>query len=360
MKIRFTSISQQVAAALREEIKKHTWTNTLPSERQLAGLFQVSRKSLRRALAELRNEGLVTTANNRASIIAARRFGHRKNDRIALLLPGPLEQARPYTVLWVNRLMTLVQNRGLSLDIFHGTKYYGETASRSLVRLTATYPSRCWILARSNRSLQDWFVASGLPTLVCGSTFAGTCLASADIDHRALCRHAAAVFHRHGHRRLAIFLDFATHAGDAESEHGFSEGVASFGGTIAAVYRKAGARLTANDTIRQVKTLLAMPSIPTGWLLSSTSAYLTAHSYLGSIGLRVPRDISLICRDDDSYMNFIHPSPVRYVTSPGRFSALLNRAIKRIERGDNSAFALRIMPDLAAGGSVGYCSTKAY
>ena len=51
-------------------------------------------------------------------------------------------------------------------------------------------------------------------------------LPSVDIDHRALCRHSAALFLRHGHRQLALFLERGGHGGDVESEQGFREGLA--------------------------------------------------------------------------------------------------------------------------------------
>ena len=49
---RFTSLSTQVADALREKINAQTWTEWLPSERALAETLQVSRKTLRKALAQ--------------------------------------------------------------------------------------------------------------------------------------------------------------------------------------------------------------------------------------------------------------------------------------------------------------------
>jgi len=355
MKLKFNSIAEQVAVALRKEIRGKTWTHSLPGERLLAARFQVSRKTLRRALAELRGEGLLTTRHSDASFIRRSQSPAPLTKRIALLLPTPLESARPYTVLWVSRLMALLQDRGLYLEVFHGTKYFGQHAARSLSRLTSTYPARCWILARSNRPLQEWFANAGLPTLVSGSTHAGVSLPSVDIDHRALCRHAATVLLRNGHRRVAIFLDRTGQAGDAESEQGFMEGVAQFDALATVASRKTGSEQSAAITIRQARTLLAMAAPPTGWLLSNSNSYLTVLSYLGSIGLSVPRDISLVCRDEEPFLQYLHPTPIRYAASPRKFAITLNQALKRIAGADTHPFSLRIMPDFVSGGSVGRC-----
>ena len=352
MLLNFQSIAMQVAQALRTEIAHRTWGGSLPGERQLAEHYQVSRKTVRKALAELRAEGVLQTEQSRGSIIAAPRARRREADpRIALLLPEPLEFSRPFTALWVNRLMSLLQEIGHPLQIFHGTKYYGANAARSLARLTAAHSTRCWIVARSNRPLQEWFAASGLPALISGSAFPGVALPSVDVDHRALCRHAAALFLRQGHRRLALFLEHGGHGGDVESEQGFREGLATASAAPPPVV--CIPERSAPTIIREVRRLLARPEPPTGLLLSNSYSYLTVLSYLGSLGLRVPRDMSIVSRDEETFLRFMYPTPTYYSTPPAKFAHALHQALKRILAGDRSAFVIRIMPDLVKGDSVG-------
>jgi DNA-binding LacI/PurR family transcriptional regulator len=352
MPLNFQSIARQLAQVLRDEIGRGAWDRALPGERQLAERFHVSRKTVRKALAELRAEGGLRTERSRGSLIAAKRGSRREpSPRLALLLPEPLEGSRPFTALWVARLMGLLQENGHPLQIVHGAKYFGANAARSLARLTQTNPARCWIVARSNRPLQEWFAASGLPTLVCGSAHPGVALPSVDIDHRALCRHAAGVFLRHGHRRLALFLEHGGHGGDAESEQGFREGFASTSDAIEPLV--CTPERTAASIIRDLRRLLARPLPPTGLLLSNSYSYLTVISYLASLGLRVPRDVSVVSRDEETFLRFLHPSPTYYATSPAKFAHALHQALQRILGGDRSAFAIRIMPGLVKGESVG-------
>lgn len=352
MPLSFQSIAMQVAQALRAAIAGGTWDRGLPGERQLATQLQVSRKTVRKALAELRTAGVLQTERSRGSVIAAKRRRRRAPDpRIALLLPEPLEFSRPFTALWVNRLMSLLQEIGHPLQIFHGTKYYGANSASSLARLTAAHPARCWIVARSNRPLQEWFAASGLPALISGSAHPGVALPSVDVDHRALCRHSAALFLRHGHRRLALFLEHGGHGGDVESEEGFREGLAAVAAAAAPVV--CTPERSAVSIIREVRRLLARPEPPTGLLLSNSYSYLTVLSYLGSLGLRVPLDMSIISRDEETFLKFMYPTPTYYSTPPPKFAHALHQALKRILAGDRSAFAIRIMPDLVKGESVG-------
>src|SRR5687767_3575291 len=123
MPIKFHSIATQVAEAIRAEIASGRWSHLLPGERQLAERLHVSRKTVRKALAALRSEGMLDTRQSRGSILKSRRRRNQSpSQRIALLLPEPLEGSRPFTAHWVNRLMTLLQESGDRLQIFHGAK----------------------------------------------------------------------------------------------------------------------------------------------------------------------------------------------------------------------------------------------
>ena len=239
-------------------------------------------------------------------------------------------------------------NVGTSVS-FEAT-YFGEHSGRSLARLTSAHPALCWIVGGSNRPLQEWFAASGIPAIISGSAHAGIPLPSVDVDHRALCRHSAALFLRHGHRQLALMLERGGHAGDAESEQGFREGVAAANDAFEPLV--CSPERSASGVIREMKRLLGRKDPPTGWLVSNSYAYLTVLSYLGSLGLRVPRDISVISRDEEMFLRFMHPTPTYYSTKPAKFAQALHQGLKRVLTGDNSAFALRIMPELVQGDSV--------
>lgn len=353
MQIQLKTMAAQVATALRAEVLRGTWRSTLPGERQLAERLQVSRKTLRKALAALRSEGFLTTLPNRASMIAARRKGNSAatTTRIALLLPDSLEGSRPFTILWVNRLMSLLQDRGLQLEIFTGSNFYGPNPSSRLSRLTRANPARCWLLARSTLPMQRWFSESGLTALICGSAHDHVALPSVDIDHRALCHHAASTLLRAGHQRMAVFFEAANNAGDAESRDGFTDGLRAGGvetppPIIVRVERQP------TMVAREMKRMLALPHPPTAMLLFHSETYLTVSGYLGHVGVRVPRDVSLICRDEEPFLKFVYPAPARYEVRAGQFAAKLSQALKRIDEGERSHFCIRIMPTFVRGESL--------
>lgn len=349
----YQSLTVQALDLVREQIQGGVWGNALPSERKLAASLQVSRKTVRKILAQLRTEGLVSLQGKRNLITGAEgREPRRPKVRVGLLLSQPLERMRPFALLWINHLMALLQESGHPLEIFHGHKYYGMHPEKTLERLVAENPATFWIIGTSNRVLQNWFQKAGVPVIIAGSAHQGIHLPSVDLDHRAQARHAATHLLRAGHRRLALFLAQGDAAGDAECEEGFREGIAGFPATAfpPLVYRVDSQRQSMVNALHRALTT-APPA--TALLLSSPLSYLTAVSYLGSVGKRVPADISLLSCKEEPFFSHLHPSPAYYTVSPAKFAAVLHRTLrKEIQGGTETGQAVRIMPELVPGETI--------
>jgi len=356
----FLRIPGQVAQVIEAEIAARTWEQALPGEKVLAAKYQVSRKTIRSALAELRATGLIETQNGIGSKIIGGRSRRAKSPpshRIALLMPDAVESVRQHTLLWINHLMEVLQNAGYQFEVLSGRKYFGATASRSLQKLTRSNTVACWMVTRSNRSIQSWFQKAQLPTLVVGSTHRGIALPSVDVDHRALCRHAAGVLLRQGHRRIALFFERAGHAGDLESEVGFVE-ACNLPAPDAALPFICKIERSPGSVVKELQRLMAGSAPPTAFLLSNSFSYLTVSSYLTSLGKRVPQDVSLISRDEEPFLQHLHPLPSRYSCPPKKFAAALFHAIEGvIRRPQEFLTQTRIMPDFLPGGSVGPLDT---
>lgn len=352
----FLRTSSQLAQAIRIEIAKRTWVGNLPGERGLAEHFQVSRKTVRAALRELRSEGLVATRRGAGSVIKAagpqKRDAKGASDIVGLLLPRPLAEQRQHTTLWVNTLADLLGRVGYRLSIFSGRKYFADSGGRALAALTRTHPVACWLVAQSTRFVQAWFAESGLPVVIAGSLHAGVSLPSVDIDHVALCRHAAGVLIRAGHRRIALLYPKTGRAGDLESEEGFLQGCRGSATSVTPMvvhHEDESASLYA-ATAR----LLALSAPPTALLITNSTSYLTVASCLAAHHRRIPHDMSVVSRDEDSFLYHMVPVPDRYYVNPDKFAAQVKHALLATMRGDaGTRVAVRIMPHYQPGGSLG-------
>jgi len=348
-------LTAQAIAYLSEEIRGGQWGNWLPSERKLAQDLQISRNTVRAALAHLQHEGWVAPehgAGNR--IIAAQRppGPAAVSHDIAFICPQPLERLRPHVTLWIDELRALLSERGCRVRLFHGTQYFRGSAGPALAKLTKQQPHGCWVLMLSSEAIQRWFARSGLPCVIAGSCHEGVNIPCVDLDHRAMCRHAAGVLLGLGHRRMAFLHSQVDRAGDRESAAGFLEAAQhpSHSDVEPTV-------ITHDDTTegvgRVVRRLVALKHRPTALLVANPYCFLTVTTTLTHLGLKVPQDMSVLSRDDDPFLSFLVPKPSRYAASAEVFARNMLRSILAVlKTGDKIRPVVRTMPDFIRGESL--------
>lgn len=352
----FVSLSAQVAAALREEIDKGVWGEWLPGERALTDMFQVSRKTLRKALVLLRSEGqveAVPTFGNRIVAGKAKGRGSGPAEPVVILLtPTPLDHMRPYTSLWVSHLKSLLIENGVRLRTMDGKKFFSRHPGRALQKLASQQATACWLLANSTEATQRWFMEQGKPCVIAGSCHPGIDLPHADLDHYALCRHAAGVLLGAGHRQVALLNERAGRAGDIESEAGFIAGVrdSPHADACALVVHHEHSPSSLGKALQR---LLEMPKPPTALLVSNGASYLTVISVLAQRHLRVPHDISIISRDAEPFLDFLVPLPARYAASSNGFAKKLLKPLLQSLVGETiMPRSTRILPAYTKGASL--------
>jgi LacI family transcriptional regulator len=348
-------LAGQTAAVLRDEIAQGTWREWLPSERALCEQLQVSRNTLRAALGQLQRDGLVRAehgAGNRILAAPGPVAPVRRSRDVGLLSPEPLEHLRPTQTLWIDELRALLAERECRLHVFHGRQYFRASPAVALQRLVAKHAHGAWILTLSNEAIQRWFAERGVPCVVAGSVHAGLPLASRDLDHRAMCRHAAGVLLGLGHRRLALVIAQSRLAGDLESEAGFDEGMRGTkqAGAEAAVCRHDG---TVPGITNALRRLFERESPPTALVVANAYHYLTVVSRLAQMGRRVPQDVAVVSRDEDPFLSFLVPSPARYVVNPRAMARALLEPVLALSEGRAVAKpTVRLMPAFVRGESV--------
>ena len=184
--------------------------------------------------------------------------------------------------------------------------------------------------------MQKWFAKRGVCCVVAGSLYPEIDLPFCDIDHRAICRHAAGVLIRLGHRRIGLLSYESIRAGDRDSQIGFLESAEAFRSrgisTEIACHRN-----DLGSVERALRRLRERRDPPTGIVVCGCYAYLAASSLLAKNGLVIPRDISLICRNDDVFMRFLAPAPARYILNPQTFAKDIFATIHRLTNGHKIA-----------------------
>jgi LacI family transcriptional regulator len=209
------------------------------------------------------------------------------------------------------------------------------------------------VLAHSNERIQHWFHDHHVSCVLAGSSHPGLPLPNVDLDYFAICRHAAGAMMRLGHRRVALFTKQSERAGDLDSERGFEDGVRR------SPHREVEPIIAHHDgsvdgAYRVLSRLFDAGTPPTAVLVAQSTFYLTAIAFLAERGLRVPKQVSLMSRDDETFLSYLKPAPARYSCNPKTYAKRLLLQLQLAFEGETGAHTIhRIEPKFLPGASLG-------
>lgn len=319
------SLVTDTASVLREGIASGEWSRLLPGERSLVERLQVSRSTLRAALALLERQGLVSAAAGRARTILHRHAsGFEPPDRVGLLSLQPVDLQRAPMTYLLHRLREHLQDAGLRLEVHAERRLAHGQPQKLLDRLQREIPTTAWLLVSVPESVQRWFQDHGPPALVVGSCHDGIRLPSFDLDLAAVCRHAAGLLRARGHRRVAFVRQPVKSAGMKASERGFFAGARS-ADTAPGDLRLISHNGTPRGICVALDRALASRHPPTGFLVCDPGHAICAASHLISRGFSLPRDLSLVSRDHDDLLPFFRPAITHYDYRKSLFARRLAR-----------------------------------
>ncbi|TDU72831.1 LacI family transcriptional regulator [Prosthecobacter fusiformis] len=347
---RRASRAAEAAAFLRERLLAGAWPRLLPGEMELARQLQVGRNTIRAALAQLEAENLLKTQSGRRREVTG--TVHPPTDsptQLAVLLLGiPYHALASSTLLWMEALRMRLAGAGWKMQVRVESAAYRRSPGHILEGLTAEQSSAVFILHRSTANMQQWFEKQGMRAVIAGTRHEGSSLPQVDTDYRAASRHAAARLAALGHRHLVILTPRAQLAGDAESIAGFREGAGEARVEVA----------THNDTtegvIASLRQVITAQAAPTALFVLRAEHFATTLTWLLQQGVSIPGQMSLISRDDEPFLQHLHPEPTRYRRSAETFAKKLARLITTFgDGGPGRAPAPLLMPDFLKGGTLG-------
>jgi DNA-binding LacI/PurR family transcriptional regulator len=92
---------------------------------------------------------------------------------------------------------------------------------------------------------------------------------------------------------------------------------------------------------------------PTAFLVARSMHALTVVSHLLRQGHRLPRDLAVVSRDDDTFLDHLVPKVTRYAANPARFARQLSKLVLEVaQTGRARPKPMRLMPDLVRGETV--------
>ncbi len=343
------SLINQAADLLRQQLAQGAWSGQLPGERLLADQLGVSRPTLRAALLQLQNEGLLAIQHGRpTAILSPPPAAAVRARQVNLLSPVPLREMPPLMVCWIDELRERLAAADHFLELVVRRAAFAARGEHALSQLCRQGPEAVWLLYLSGARMQKWFAAQRLPCLVAGSTYPGVVLPSIDLDYRAICRHAAGLLLGKGRRQPALILPEPQAPGDAESEQGFGE---AFAGREARplILRHDGSRASLCACVRDA--LRARRPVD-GFVVARSAHALTVLTLLQNEGLQVPADAAVIARDDDAFLQHAVPEVARYTSDPREWARRVTRLTLDLIAGATASAPVRLMPEFVRGGTL--------
>lgn len=339
------SLIDETAAVLRQRIAAGEWTAHLPGEFELASLLQVGRNTVRSALRLLETEGILRSRNGIRREILPHPSSLPPLQRAVLLMAKPENEFPPSTSAWIGDLRNRLEALGWTFHLVVEPSAYRGTPSAILRSLTEPLRGTVWILHRSSPAMQRWFQERKLAAVLAGSRHAGIVLPQVEVDLEAVSRHAAGRFLARGHRRLAVLRPDGPFAGDAACVAAFREGAAR--AEVVELRSKGGTF----GVVAALQGMLRSPRRPTGLYVLHPEDCVTALSVLQHAGVAVPRELSLVCREDEPYLAFLFPEPSRYHRSTRTFAARLASLVTRPDLRASGPHAVPLVTPRAVDGA---------
>lgn len=344
------SAVDQVAGHLRSELLRGSLSGTLPGVNPLAEELGVNHKTVRAALRQLEDEGLLADQGRGLQRRIVLRKDHAPSAlRVALLVSD-----------W--------GSQDFMIELWHQLEKAGHTPfypnkplldlgmdARRVARFVRRTEADACVVVSGSREVLEWFAEQETPAFALAGRRTELPIAGIGPDKIPVTAEVTRRLIALGHRRISVmcrrpirlprpaktllaFLGELQAAGIATGDFNlpdWEESREGFGRALDSLFG---------------------PTPPTALILDEPYLYYAVYHYLARRGIRVPQDVSLVCTDGDPGFAWCQPSVAHFHWNQRPVIRRIVRWTNNVSRGKEDKGQTLTKAEFVEGGTVGRAS----
>jgi len=288
--------------SIRESIKNGSIVDKLPGERVLAKDFNVSYMTIRKAVTELEEEGILHKFTTKGTFVSHRKMSPKVTQNIGFFLDERIKEgiSSPYYSLIFKALETEVKKNGYNLLLFSDSHSLNPLNNQKKIDgvIICCFP-------RLESQIQE--LKKILPIVLLDNIASDKSIPSVTIDNYNSCSESANYLRSLGHRRIGFISGLLDSNVSNDRLLGYKSSLKNhnldddkeliFKGDYSYESGESGA-----------KYFLSLPKPPTALICANDSMAIGAMKVIRENGLSIPEDISIIGFDDIEVASRVFPT----------------------------------------------------
>jgi len=339
-----------LAAHLRDELKRRRWTGRMPGVIRLADELGVARNTVVGALKLLEREGLlVPQGHGRGRMIdlkgASREAGGM---RVVILLYETADRQLPYMI----DLHHLLEDAGhVSVFARKTLLDLGRNAERVAAYVDSS-EADAWIVLTGTREILEWFAARPVPAFALFGRRRQVRMAGAGPDKVSAMRELVRRLVGLGHRRIVLMAREERRKPEPGAlEQAFLDELGAHGIAPGPYHLPDWEENVEGFHERLAK--LFQVTAPTALILDEGPFFVAALDFCAHRGIRVPKDVSLVCADDSPAFDWCLPSVAHIHWDSGPIIRRIVSWVENVRLGKTDIRQTMTKADLVVRGTIG-------
>jgi DNA-binding LacI/PurR family transcriptional regulator/biotin operon repressor len=346
---RTLSAVEQVVEHLRKELYHGAWLGTMPGGDRLAKDLAIGRNTVEVALQQLEKEGLLVGQGvRRRRLIELPQHKARTSLRVAILR-FEVEDNSQDSIIEVEHRLSAAGH-----EPFYATKSLNDLGMdvKQVARFVKQTEADAWVIVAGSREVLEWFAKRPEPAFALYGRRQNVDIASVGPQTIPTMVSIARRLVELGHHRIVMLSRRDRRLPKpAKFERAFLGELEALGLEVGS-YNLPDWEETRQGLHRRLDSLFSLTP-PTALIINEPPLFNAVLLYLAGRGIRIPKNVSIVCTDPDRSFNWCEP-PVSHITwDISKAASRVVRWAANVNLGKEDRHQTDIKAEFVEGGTIG-------